>query len=105
MLPGLSNTKQAVLRTRIVFPLYSGKTVLGVVELFSQHAPAVSRRKKEFLLALGGQMGVFLERLAADRALDSADAQFRLVAQGASVAVLTIDDESKLLFVNSAVEG
>src|SRR5437667_4385176 len=59
---------------------------------------------KEFLLALGGQMGVFLERLAADRALDSADAQFRLVAQAASVAVFTIDEQSNILFVNSAVE-
>ncbi len=102
--PRFSIAKQEGLRTGIGFPLYSGKTVLGVVELFSQHAPAVSRRMKEFLLALGGQMGVFLERLAADRALDSADAQFRLVAQAASVAVFTIDEQSNILFVNSAVE-
>jgi len=59
---------------------------------------------KEVLFALGGQIGVFLERLAADRALDSADAQFRLVAQAASVAVFTIDQQSKIIFANSAVE-
>src|SRR5215470_19902785 len=55
-------------------------------------------------LVLGGEMGVFLERLAADRALDSADAQFRLVAQAASVAVFTIDEQSNIIFANSAVD-
>ena len=102
--PRSSIAKQEGLRTGIGFPLYCGKTVLGVIELFSRQAPAVSRQVKEFLFALGGQMGVFLERLAADRALDSADAQFRLVAQAASVAVFTIDEQSKIIFANSAVE-
>jgi len=55
------------------------------------------------LFALGGQIGVFLERLAADRALDSADAQFRLLAHVASAAVFTIDEKSIVLFANSAV--
>ena len=55
-------------------------------------------------VGLGGQIGVFLERLAADRTLDSADAQFRLVAQAASVAVFTIDEQSNIIFANSAVE-
>src|SRR5213592_4229141 len=36
--PRFSIAKQEGLRTGIGFPLYSGKTVLGVVELFSQHA-------------------------------------------------------------------
>jgi PAS domain S-box-containing protein len=102
--PRSSIAKQEGLRTGIGLPLYSGKTVLGVIELFSRQTPAVSLQMKEFLLALGGQMGVFLERLTADRALDSADAQFRLVAQAASVAVFTIDEQSNIIFVNSAVE-
>ena len=55
-------------------------------------------------VGLGGQIGVFLERLAADRTLDSADAQFRLVAQAAAVAVFTIDEQSNIIFANSAVE-
>ena len=102
--PRSSIAKQEGLHTGIGFPLYCGKTLLGVIELFSRQTPAVSLQMKEFLFALGGQMGVFLERLAADRALDSADAQFRLVAQAASVAVFTIDEQSTVLFVNSAVE-
>src|SRR2546426_2444774 len=87
-----------------VLPLYCGKTVLGIIEMFSQQIPDVSWPLKEFLFSLGGQMGVFLGKLAADRALDSVDAQFRLVAQAASVAVFTIDEQSNILFVNSAVE-
>jgi PAS domain S-box-containing protein len=102
--PRSSIAKQEGLRTGLGFPLNCGKTVLGVIELFSQQSPAVSRQMKEFLSALGGQIGTFLERLAADRSLDSADAQFRLVAQAASVAVFTIDEQSNIIFANSAVE-
>ena len=102
--PRSSIAKQEGLHTGVAFPLYCGKTVLGVMEFFSQQTSAVSPEMKDFLLALGGQMGVFIERLTADRALDSADAQFRMVAQAASVAVFTIDEQSKILFVNAAVE-
>jgi PAS domain S-box-containing protein len=102
--PRFSIAKQEGLRTGVAFPLYCGKSVLGVMEFFSQQTLGVSAEMKDFLLALGGQMGVFIERLTADRALDSADAQFRLVAQAASMAIFTIDEQSNVLFANAAVE-
>ena len=49
-------------------------------------------------------MGVFLERLSADKSLEAANAQFLLVAEAASVAVFTIDEQSTILFANPFVK-
>ena len=49
-------------------------------------------------------MGVFLERLSAGKSLEAANAQFLLVAEAASVAVFTIDEQSAILFANPFVE-
>jgi PAS domain S-box-containing protein len=84
--------------------LYVGKKVLGVVEFFSLEPRVLAPATQDFLFALGGQMGVFLERLSAGKSLEAANAQFLLVAEAASVAVFTIDEQSTILFANPFVE-
>ena len=103
--PRMSVAKQEDLHTGIGFPLYFGKTVLGVLELFSREARQLSPELKQFLFALGGQMGVFFERLAAGRELDAANAQLVLLAEAAQVAIFTIDEHSNVIFANPAVES
>jgi PAS domain S-box-containing protein len=102
--PRLSVAVLEHLRTGVAFPLYVGKKVLGVVEFFSLERRVLAPATQDFLFALGGQMGVFLERLSAGKSLEAANAQFLLVAEAASVAVFTIDDQSTILFANSSVE-
>jgi PAS domain S-box-containing protein len=92
------------LGTGIAFPLYVGKRVLGVLEMFSRDRRSLDANLHDFLFALGGQIGVFLERFSAGKTLDAADAQFRLIAEAASVAVFTIDEQSTVIFANSEVE-
>jgi PAS domain S-box-containing protein len=92
------------LKAGLAFPLYVGKKVVGVIEMYRTDSRATDPAIKTFLYALGGQLGVFIERLSAGRALEAADAQFRLVAEAASVTVFTIDENSIILFTNSAVE-
>jgi PAS domain S-box-containing protein len=92
------------LHSALAFPLHVGKKVVGVIEMFRTDSRATDPAIKTFLYALGGQLGVFIERLSAGRALEAADAQFRLVAEAASVTVFTIDENSTILFTNSAVE-
>lgn len=58
----------------------------------------------QFFPGLGMQIGVFLERARALAELKEVDAQFRLLADTTSDAVLTIDGDSTILFANSAVE-
>ena len=102
--PRLSVATLEHLHTGVAFPLYVGKKVLGVVEVFSLERRALAHATEDFLFALGGQMGVFLERLSAGKSLEAANAQFLLVAEAASLAVFTIDEQSTILFANSFVE-
>jgi PAS domain S-box-containing protein len=102
--PRLSVAAVEHLHTGVAFPLYVGKKVLGVVEVFSLERRALAHATEDFLFALGGQMGVFLERLSAGKSLEAANAQFLLVAEAASLAVFTIDEQSTILFANSFVE-
>jgi PAS domain S-box-containing protein len=101
--PRLSVAALEHLHTGVAFPLYVGKKVLGVVEVFSLERRALAHATEDFLFALGGQMGVFLERLSAGKSLEAANAQFLLVAEAASLAVFTIDEQSTILFANSFV--
>jgi len=102
--PRLSVATLEHLHTGVAFPLYVGKKVLGVVEFFSLEPRLLAPATQDFLFALGGQMGVFLERLSAGKNLEAANAQFLLVAEAASVAVFTIDEQSTILFANPFVE-
>jgi PAS domain S-box-containing protein len=102
--PRLSVAILERLHSGVAFPLYVGKKVLGVVEFFSLERRMLAPATKDFLFGLGGQMGVFLERLSAGKNLEAANAQFLLVAEAASVAVFTIDEESTILFTNAFVE-
>jgi PAS domain S-box-containing protein len=102
--PRLSVAALEHLHTGVAFPLYVGKKVLGVVEFFSLEPRLLAPATQDFLFALGGQMGVFLERLSAGKNLEAANAQFLLVAEAASVAVFTIDEQSTILFANPFVE-
>jgi PAS domain S-box-containing protein len=102
--PRLSVAALEHLHTGVAFPLYVGKKVLGVVEVFSLERRALAQATEDFLFALGGQMGVFLERLSAGKSLEAANAQFLLVAEATSLAVFTIDEQSSILFANRFVE-
>jgi PAS domain S-box-containing protein len=92
------------LHCAVAFPLHVGKTVLGVIELFRAETRPLPAVEREFLLGLGSQIGVLLERLSAGKSLHAADAQFQVIAEAASVTVFTIDERSEILFTNRAVE-
>lgn len=92
------------LHTGIAFPLHVGKAMFGVIEFYSHEIRELNPAMKEFLSALGGQIGVFLERLSAGQALEAAKAELQLVAEAAGLAIFTIDEQSNVLFANAGVE-
>ncbi len=94
----------AGLTTGVAIPLYVASGVLGVVELFSTKSLPEDEDMLDFLQAVGGQIGVFLEhsRLKAD--VKQLDAQLKLLAETSSDAVFTIDEQSTILYASSATE-
>ena len=87
----------------VAFPLHVPEGVLGVMEFFSREERAPDQPLIDFCSALGGQIGVFLEHARLKSELKELDSQLRVLAEGASDAILTIDEQSTILFANSGV--
>jgi PAS domain S-box-containing protein len=103
--PRASVAKLDGICTGIAFPLYAAQRVLGVMEFFSRPQRAPEQTVFDFFNALGGQIGVFLDRAHVTDNLLQVEAQFRMAAEKSYDVVFTIDEESTILFVNAAVEG
>ncbi|MGE5139986.1 MAG: PAS domain S-box protein, partial [Rudaea sp.] len=95
--------EQAGLQTAYALPVMLGSEVLGVIELFSRtHRP----EEPELVTLLGtvaAQVGQFAQRQRAQEAVRDSEERMRTIADTASDGIITIDSESRILFVNQAV--
>jgi PAS domain S-box-containing protein len=101
--PRASVAKVAGLKTGIAFPAYRGKAMLAVIEIFGEEEQGPSKDLINFLQALGGQIGLFLAHFDIAATLSNADRQFHLVADASRDAVITINENSTVLFANPAI--
>lgn len=86
-------------------PMRTPSRTIGVMVL--QHYTkehAYSRRDLEFLSYVGDQIALAIERKRAEEALGESEERYRSVVETASDAIITIDETSTILFVNSAAE-
>lgn len=90
------------LRSGVAFPILHRGRVLGVMEFFSAEEREPDKELLDFLLSVGSQTGLFLERLRAEESLTGADSQFLVLADRAVDGIITIDERSTILFANPA---
>jgi PAS domain S-box-containing protein len=92
------------LRSGFGFPLRLGDKVLGVIEFFSRKTRSYDEELLQLMDGIGSQIGQFIERKATELALRESEERYRLVAETASDAIITINEKSTILFANPAVE-
>jgi PAS domain S-box-containing protein len=92
------------LNSAVALPIMIGNRVLGVLEFFTRARRRCDEAEIGFMESLCNQLAVFLERVRVEEALTGADAQFQALAETALDAVVTIDEESTILFVNRGTE-
>jgi PAS domain S-box-containing protein len=102
--PRASVAQMDGLCTGIAFPLRGTVSPVGVIEFFSRDQVMPDGALMDFLSALGGQIGVFVERARVLEQVKHLDAQLQHVTEAAADAIFTIDESSTILFANSAVE-
>lgn len=80
---------QAGIRTAVGFPILLGSEVLGVVEFFSCDVRQPDRDILEMMETIGSQIGQFVERKRAEKALQVAQAELAHVTRVMTVTELT----------------
>jgi PAS domain S-box-containing protein len=86
------------------FPIFLGGEFFGVMEFFSKHRRREDPEIAALLRAVGSQLGQVIERRKAERELRDSEERHRSISETASDAILTIDENSTIIFANAAVE-
>jgi PAS domain S-box-containing protein len=86
----------------VAFPAFRLRRVFGIFEFFSQTEESPAEDSVKFFAALGVQIGVFLEHYQVNENVIEDEAEVRLAAERAMDAVLTVDENSNVIYANSA---
>jgi two-component system, cell cycle sensor histidine kinase and response regulator CckA len=70
--PRAPAAREAGLRGGFAFPLFAGRAVNGVIELFSEHLVEPDPDLLQLVTALGSQIGLFIERRRVEQELERA---------------------------------
>jgi len=91
------------LHAGVAFPAYHARRVFGAFEFFSDEPLASDGETLRFLSALGVQVGLFLQHYGVQEDLIEEGETLRIAADRSLDAVLTIDENSTVIYANSAV--
>ncbi len=102
--PRAPAARLAHLRGGFAFPILLAGRVLGVVEFFHRRATAPDADLLATMAAVGGQIGQFIARTHAERAMRRSESRTRAVLETALDAVITMDHRGVILDFNAAAE-
>ncbi|MBD2314724.1 PAS domain S-box protein [Desertifilum sp. FACHB-1129] len=95
---------QAQLRTAFGFPILLGDERLGVIECFSDRLLEPQADLLQMMLAMGSQMGQFMERKRAEDALRRREEELRLITNAVPALISYVDRQQCYRFNNRSYE-
>ena len=96
--------REAGLRHGFAFPVRVRGVLTAVVELFAADVREVDDDEAEFLQGTGHQLGSFIERIDARRAVARSEARKTGILRAAVDAIVTADDDGRIIDFNPAAE-
>jgi PAS domain S-box-containing protein len=103
--PRASFAENEGLHGAFAFPIRLGSEILGVMEFFSREMRDVDEDVLNMMEGVGSQIGQFLERKLAEEARRESEERFRALAETASDAIITIGEDSHIIYVNRAAQN
>jgi diguanylate cyclase (GGDEF)-like protein/PAS domain S-box-containing protein len=95
----------AGLRSTVCIPLRAQQEMYGVMELLGTTCRELPDFIVDVLTGIAADVTRTVERLAAEAPLRASETRFRTIAEMAREGIITIDEESRILFVNQAAES
>jgi PAS domain S-box-containing protein len=92
------------LRSGFAFPILAGTEVVGVIEFFRRQTTGPDEAVQEMMQPIGAEIGQLLVQKQKEEALRESETRFRTLAETASDAIITIDANSMIIYINRAAE-
>ena len=102
--PRAARAATAGLRAAFGFPIVHQGQISGVMEFFSREQREPDQPLMPVMTLIGSQIGEYIERRRTAQALRESEERYRVVSETAQDAIFTIDEDSRILFCNPAVE-
>jgi PAS domain S-box-containing protein len=102
--PRLVAAMRAGMRSAFCFPMRGASPVMGAVELFAMQPQATDRALLATTTSLGRQLGQYVQRCRAQRAMHDSDARKSAVLDAAFDCVITMNQHGRVVEVNAATE-
>jgi PAS domain S-box-containing protein len=100
--PRLEPGTSAGLRSGFAFPVSMDGTLLGVMEFYTHEPDLLDDDLLSAMTTVGLQIGQFLARKRTEHQLRLTQESYRLLAETAPDAILTIEQEGNIVFANAA---
>jgi PAS domain S-box-containing protein len=101
--PRMPVAAEAGLRGALAFPVDVDRKLLGVIEFFTREAVELDEDLLGVMTGIGFHIGQFIARREREQALHLSEQAYRVLAETAPDAIVTITDDGKIVFANSAV--
>jgi PAS domain S-box-containing protein len=86
------------------FPIILGTETLGILEFFSRDIKQPDDEMLKMMMAIGSQLGQYIERKRAEASLRQSNQTFQALIQAAPLAIITMDRHSHVTVWNAAAE-
>lgn len=96
---------EAGFNTALALPILKGKEILGILEFFSQQARLPNSDLLEVMSGIGSQVGQFIERKEAERAMKESELRKAAILESALDCIVTMDDLGRIIEFNPAAES
>lgn len=90
-------------RAAFAFPVEVGGETVAVLEFLSSERETPDERLEDAMATIGTQLGQAVRRQRAETALRESEARFRALAGSASDAIVTADEENRIVYCNESV--
>ena len=102
--PRAGVASSAGMRGAFAFPIMHASKVTGVMEFFSREQREPDQPLLPVMTLIGAQVGDYFAARQVIEALRESEERYRLISETAQDAIFTIDENSTVLFCNTAVE-
>lgn len=102
--PRLKAASNEGFRSAFGFPILLGEEVIGVIEFFKRDHTVPDPELLEMMRPIGAEIGQLIVRRRGEDALRESEGRFRTLADTASDAIITIDEQSTIVYINATAE-